>query len=421
MSLPCNHLGAEVGFAVRGETCTPAEGYPSVARVDLHCHSRHSDHPSEWFLQRIGAAESYTNPEQVYVAAKARGMQFVTLTDHNSIDGAIQLKRRHPGDFIIGVETTTYFPQDRCKVHLLLWGLDEDQFERVQELRRDIYQLRDYVRDQRIAHSVAHATFAVNDRLRVEHLEQLMVLFDNFEVVSGGRTRSQNELLRHILDSLTPTRMAELCREYQLEPFGHTSWEKGFTGGSDDHAGLFIGRSWTEASADSPEAFLEALRRRETRADGRHSDYRSLAFSIFKIAREYSQDGRAPATRTLLSALGDSLFAEEGQARRGSLRARMNLVRLRRHRLGATVADLVEVLKDSSDGSLDGRLDTAYDRIAELGDEFMLGVIESLRTHTSSGDVAAFVRDTSAALPALFMAAPRHGMPPILAFNTSRP
>lgn len=377
-----------------------------MSRVDLHCHSRYSDHPSEWFLQRIGAAESYTEPEEVYAAAKSCGMKFVTLTDHNSIEGAVKLKRAHPGDFIMGVETTTYFPRDRCKVHLLLWGLDEDQFDRVQQLRFDIYQLRDYVREQAIAHSVAHATFAVNDRLRVEHLEQLMVLFDNFEVVNGARTKHQNELLRQMLDSLTPTRMAGLCREYQLEPFSDTSWEKGLTGGSDDHAGLFIGSCWTEASADSPEAFLEDLRTRKTRAGGRHNDYRSLAFSLYKIACDYSRKGRVPATRSLLSALGDSLFAEESKAGRGSLRARMSLVRLRRDRLGAKVADLADALKDTSDRSLDERLDTAYERITEVADEFVLGIIESVRKHTATGDIAAFMRDASATLPALFMAAP---------------
>lgn len=29
-----------------------------MARADLHCHSVYSEHPSEWFLQRLGAAGS---------------------------------------------------------------------------------------------------------------------------------------------------------------------------------------------------------------------------------------------------------------------------------------------------------------------------------------------------------------------------
>ena len=69
-----------------------------MSRADLHCHSRCSAHPSEWFLQRIGTRESYTEVEEVYRRAKARGMDFVTITDHNTIEGAWQLVERHPED-----------------------------------------------------------------------------------------------------------------------------------------------------------------------------------------------------------------------------------------------------------------------------------------------------------------------------------
>jgi glycosyltransferase involved in cell wall biosynthesis len=31
-----------------------------MAKADLHLHSKYSNHPSEWFLQRLGASESYT-------------------------------------------------------------------------------------------------------------------------------------------------------------------------------------------------------------------------------------------------------------------------------------------------------------------------------------------------------------------------
>ncbi|HTU03872.1 MAG TPA: PHP domain-containing protein, partial [Candidatus Sulfotelmatobacter sp.] len=64
-----------------------------MRKADLHVHSRHSDHPSEWFLQRLGAAESYTDPETVYQAAIRQGMDFVTLTDHNCLAGALDLQR----------------------------------------------------------------------------------------------------------------------------------------------------------------------------------------------------------------------------------------------------------------------------------------------------------------------------------------
>ncbi|TVR57243.1 MAG: hypothetical protein EA426_12505 [Spirochaetaceae bacterium] len=109
-----------------------------MPRADLHVHSKFSDHPTEWFLQRLGAAESYTEPETVYAIACTQGMEFVTITDHNDMRGALYLKERYPDHVITGVESTVYFPEDGCKAHLLIYNLDDRQFERVQAKRKDI-------------------------------------------------------------------------------------------------------------------------------------------------------------------------------------------------------------------------------------------------------------------------------------------
>jgi len=63
-----------------------------MTKADLHIHSKYSNHPAEWFLQRLGASESYTEPEFIYQLAKERGMDFVTVTDHNRIDASLILK-----------------------------------------------------------------------------------------------------------------------------------------------------------------------------------------------------------------------------------------------------------------------------------------------------------------------------------------
>ncbi len=378
-----------------------------MARVDLHVHSRHSDRPSDWFLKRIGAAESYTDPEHIYATAKARGMDFVTLTDHNSIDGAIALKRSHPSEVIVGVESTVYFPEDGCKFHLLIWGLDAEQFDRIQELRENVYLLRDYIREQDLAHSVAHATFAMSDRLTVEHLEKLVVLFDTFEVINGSRAERQNVLWHQALSRLTPQSVARMAREHRIEPFGERPWVKGFTGGSDDHAGLLIGRTWTKAVAASPSEFLDRVRGRSTEAGGRHNDYRTLAFSIYKIACDFSQEGRSATARSLMSTVSDTLFADEG-ANQGSLsiKERVAVMRMRTTPLGSAVADLIDELRGRRSSSLETRLDAAYDRMADVADELLLMLLESAKRHVQQGDVLALVRDFSAALPAAFVAAP---------------
>jgi predicted metal-dependent phosphoesterase TrpH len=110
----------------------------SAAKVDLHVHSKYSDRPSDWFLRRIGAPESFVEPLDLYRTAKQRGLDFVTISDHNCIDGALEIA--HLPDTFISNEVTTYFPEDGCKVHCLVSGITDRQFEDIQEVRHDIYE-----------------------------------------------------------------------------------------------------------------------------------------------------------------------------------------------------------------------------------------------------------------------------------------
>jgi len=224
-----------------------------MAKVDLHVHSCFSEHPSEWFLQRIGTRESYVDPEEIYKKAKSEGMDFVTVTDHNVIEGAVRLKMRHPDDVFIGVEVTTYFPEDGTKIHVLVWGLSEGQFRVIDKIRSSIYELRTYLHEEHLAHSVAHATFSINGTLDIGHVERLFLLFDNFETLNGSRDRIDTEILTQVLRSLGPEKISDLSDRYVINSLSDDPWRKGMTGGSDDHSGLFIGRTYTYADA----AFVE--------------------------------------------------------------------------------------------------------------------------------------------------------------------
>jgi len=105
-------------------------------RADLHVHSKYSRRPSQWFLQKMGCPESFTEPLNLYRIARNRGMSLVTITDHNSIDGALEIAHL-PGTFI-SEEVTTYFPEDKCKVHVLVYQITESQHEDIQKLRQNL-------------------------------------------------------------------------------------------------------------------------------------------------------------------------------------------------------------------------------------------------------------------------------------------
>jgi predicted metal-dependent phosphoesterase TrpH len=90
-------------------------------KANLHVHSKHSTRPSEWFLRRIGCAESYTDPLLLYEIAMKRGMDLVTITDHNTLAGSLEIA--HLDNTFISEEITTYFPEDGCKLHIVAYGI----------------------------------------------------------------------------------------------------------------------------------------------------------------------------------------------------------------------------------------------------------------------------------------------------------
>src|SRR5438067_2595524 len=124
------------------------------AKVDLHLHSRYSDRSAEWFFRRFEFPDSYSDPQKLYRKLKEKGMTFVTLTDHNRIDGCLEIADL-PGTFL-SEEVTARFPEDQVTVHLLVWNLTEAQHNEIQGLKENIYELQAFLAHQGLVHAVAH-------------------------------------------------------------------------------------------------------------------------------------------------------------------------------------------------------------------------------------------------------------------------
>src|ERR1700678_3275523 len=101
-------------------------------KCDLHVHTRHSGMCSVPVLRRI-CRESYNDPLEVYEILKRRGMDLVTVTDHDSID-AVEPLRRRP-DFFLSEEVSCCTPRG-TRLHLGVYGIDERDHADLQ-LRRD--------------------------------------------------------------------------------------------------------------------------------------------------------------------------------------------------------------------------------------------------------------------------------------------
>ncbi|OGP82013.1 MAG: hypothetical protein A2Z08_09245 [Deltaproteobacteria bacterium RBG_16_54_11] len=383
-----------------------------MIRADLHAHSKYSEHPSEWFLQRLGAQESYVEPEFIYRTAKARNMDLVTITDHNRIDGSIILQGLHPEDTFTGVESTVYFPEDGCKVHILVYGLSEDQFSCIQKIRTDIYEMRAFLKQEDLAHAVAHATYAVNGKISIEHLEKLILLFDVFEGINGGREEIHNTVWLKTLSSLTPEHIARLYERYRIEPFSDTPWIKGFTGGSDDHAGLFNGQSYTTAEIKTAHVkdFLDCIKNKASMPAGRHNDYQSLVFMVYKVAYDFSKQKNAgKISGTILSQLFNLIFEKQ----KLGLKDRLKIKRLKsiakkdpNSEIYLLLYELVDELRPDKKLTINEKLNIVHDKIAKIADAFLYSFFNSCTNDLRTGDLIGIIKNISAAIPGIFLSIP---------------
>src|SRR5579864_8322583 len=129
-------------------------------RCDLHVHTRHSGMCTIPVLRQI-CRESYNDPDAVYETLKRRGMDLVTVTDHDSIDAAERL-RRHP-DFFLSEEVSCITPSGN-ELHVGVYGIAERHHVELQRRRDDIPTLAAYLREQRLLFSVNHVFSSLTGR-----------------------------------------------------------------------------------------------------------------------------------------------------------------------------------------------------------------------------------------------------------------
>ncbi|QID34011.1 glycosyltransferase [Pampinifervens florentissimum] len=230
-----------------------------LAKADLHLHSKASNLPGGWFSKLVGCPESLTEPMEIYRRLKERGMSFITITDHNTINGVLELA--HLPEVFISCEYTVEIPEEKGKVHVLVYGITEAQHQDLLRLRNNIYDFVKYLKSHRIAHSLAHPLYSVQGtKITRSLLEKLVLLFDNWEVINGTR----GDGVRYVEESIARAydgwdKIHALAERHRIEP-QRIRDRITFTAGSDDHGGMDVGRTWTAVEgAISKEDFLKGL------------------------------------------------------------------------------------------------------------------------------------------------------------------
>src|SRR5262247_2608041 len=117
----------------------------TIGRIDFHLHSYASNVTDYYAANAFAIPESHSDPLELYRLLKQRGMTLVTLTDHNSIDGVLEMLDAGLPDVFISAEMTTTFPEDGSNIHITIANISPEQFREANRLRRNIYEIVAYL------------------------------------------------------------------------------------------------------------------------------------------------------------------------------------------------------------------------------------------------------------------------------------
>jgi predicted metal-dependent phosphoesterase TrpH len=209
-------------------------------------------------LSRV-CLESYNEPQALYGRLKQRGMDLVTVTDHDSID-AVEELRRYP-DFFLSEEVTCIMPSG-TEMHAGVYGISEHDHVELQRRRTDIQSLLAYAVENRLFVTVNHLYSSLTGPRAEDDFAVFARDFHGVETLNGQMLKWANRLAE------------DFARRYN----------KPEVGGSDSHTLGGVARTFTEVrGARNAQEFLAGMRRGQSIAIGESGDYFKLTSAILDI------------------------------------------------------------------------------------------------------------------------------------------
>jgi predicted metal-dependent phosphoesterase TrpH len=204
--------------------------------------------------------ECYSEPEAVYETLRRRGMDLVTVSDHDSVEAGATLGR-YP-EFFLSEEVTCRMPSGN-ELHVGVYDLTEWQHVEIQRRRNDLPRLVAYLNEEQLFYSVNHAFSALTGRRSLGDFVWLDGAFPGVEVRNGHVPQRGNRWAE---------RMAENSGSAPL-------------GGSDAHTLRSLGSVCTRVPAARNKAeFLAGLRRGHGQVEGRSGGFGRLTLDVLRIS-----------------------------------------------------------------------------------------------------------------------------------------
>jgi len=181
-------------------------------------------------------------------------------------------------------------------------------------LREDVYEFAQWIHEKQLPHAFAHPLYVQNGKLTRWHLERCALLFKGWETLNGAHSGGHRTVVERYIQSLTPDRIEALSIEHHMRPLWSRPWHKAVTGGSDDHALMNVGQTYTEVAHDdampitTPEEFLDRVMAGRSSVGGQAGHSALLAHQLSTVGINYYADqlnaDASPRARYIASKLG---------------------------------------------------------------------------------------------------------------------
>jgi predicted metal-dependent phosphoesterase TrpH len=262
-------------------------------KADLHVHSWHSTQSGA--LRLLRSYDCYSDPVEVYRTARARGMDLVTITDHDSIDGCRELLDRCPDAepfFTFGEEVSCRFPDGDIDVHLGVYGITEALHRELQPLRGNVFETIACLRTHGVFFALNHLFHFYRGQAPLASYLRLALEVPALEARNGAMLPEHNALIEQYACAIAP------------------GWS--VVGGSDAHTLRRIGKTWTEVpGATTSDAFLLGLGDGRGRVGGVHGSAATVAMEIYGVIARYmaSLVGIGPCSQPAARRVGCLAFS----------------------------------------------------------------------------------------------------------------
>jgi predicted metal-dependent phosphoesterase TrpH len=222
-------------------------------KADMHCHTYHSGLTGH--MEAFEPMDCYSSPQMLHDLAKKRGMDLVTITDHDSINGCLAFLEKNPDaeDFFIGEEVTVQVPEFKTNVHVAVYDITETQHKEITYLKKNFDDVITFLRTNKIIHALNHLFHGFHPTKQGRaFLEKMISSFNLMEGLNGAINTGHNSITQRLADRFPG---------------------KSLIAGSDSHTLLRLGSCFTACKAKNKKEFLQELRSGNTLIAGKYGHF----------------------------------------------------------------------------------------------------------------------------------------------------